>query len=36
MLQTLPIALQQGRAGNTFKKILKEMRKIIYSLSQSK
>ena len=34
MLQTLPIALPQGRAGNTFKKILKEMR--IYSLSQSK
>ena len=36
MLQRLPIALAQVKAGNNSKKSLNEIRKIIYSLYQSK
>ena len=32
MLQKLPIAFAQVKAGNTSGKLLKEIRKIIYSL----
>ena len=32
MLQRLPIALAQVKAGNTSENLLKEIRKIIYSL----
>ena len=36
MLQRLPIALAQLRAGNNSEKLLNEIRQIIYSLYQSK
>ena len=36
MLQTLPIVMTQVKAGNTFKKLLNEIRQFIYSLYQSK
>ena len=36
MLQRLPIALAQVKAGNNSKKILNEIRQIVYSLYQSK
>ena len=36
MLQRLPIALAQVKAGNTSKKLLNEIRQIIYSLYQAK
>ena len=36
MLQRLPIALAQVKAGNTSENLLKEIREIIYSLYQSK
>ena len=36
MLQRLPIALAQPKAGNTFEILLNEMRQIIYSLYQAK
>ena len=36
MSQRLPIALAQVKAGNTSKDVLNEIRKIIYSLYQSK
>ena len=36
MLQRLPIALMQVKAGNTSKKLLNEIRQIIYSLHQEK
>ena len=36
MLQILPVALTQVKAGNTFKNLLNEIRQIIYSLYQSK
>ena len=36
MLQQLPIALAQVKAGNNSKNLLNEIRKIIYSLYQSK
>ena len=36
MSQILPIALAQVKAGNTSKDVLNEIRKIIYSLYQSK
>ena len=32
MLQRLPIALAQEKAGNTFENLLNEIRQIIYSL----
>ena len=32
MLQRLPIALAQGKAGGTSKNLLNEIRRIIYSL----
>ena len=32
MLQRLPIALAQGKAGNTSENLLTEIRQIIYSL----
>ena len=32
MLQRLPIALAQVKAGNTFRNLLNEIRQIIYSL----
>ena len=35
MLQTLPIALAQVKAGNNSESLLNEIRKIIYSLYQS-
>ena len=36
MLQRLPIALAQVKAGNNSKSLLNEIRKIVYSLYQSK
>ena len=36
MLQRLPIALAQVKAGNNSKNLLNEVRQIIYSLHQSK
>ena len=36
MLQRLPIALAQVKVGNNSKKLLNEMRQIIYSLYQIK
>ena len=36
MLQRLPIALAQVKAGNNSESLLNEIRKIVYSLHQSK
>ena len=36
MLQGLPIALVELKAGNTFEELLNEIRQIIYSLYQVK
>ena len=36
MLQRLPIALEQVKAGNNSENLLNEIRQIIYSLYQSK
>ena len=36
MLQRLPIALAQVKAGNTFENLLNEIKKIIYSLHREK
>ena len=36
MLQRLPIALTQVKAGNNSESLLKEIRQIVYSLYQSK
>ena len=36
MLQRLPIALEQVKAGNNSENLLNEIRKIVYSLYQSK
>ena len=36
MLQSLPIALAQVKAGNNSKSLLSEIRQIVYSLYQSK
>ena len=36
MVQRLPIALEQVKAINTSKKVLNEIRQIIYSLYQAK
>ena len=36
MLQRLPIALAQVKAGNNSKRLLNEIRQIVYSLYQSK
>ena len=36
MLQRLPIALTQVKAGNSSESLLNEIRKIVYSLYQSK
>ena len=36
MLQRLPIALVQVKAGNNSENLLNEIRKIVYSLRQSK
>ena len=36
MLQRLPIALAQVEAGNNLESLLNEIRKIVYSLYQSK
>ena len=36
MLQRLPIALSQVKAGNNSQNLLKKIRQIIYSLYQSK
>ena len=36
MLQGLPIPLAQVKAGNTYEKLLNEVRQIIYSLYQTK
>ena len=36
MLQILPIALAQIKAGNNSKSLLNEIRQIVYSLCQSK
>ena len=36
MLQRLPIALAQIKAGNNFKSLLNEIRQIVYSLYQAK
>ena len=36
MFQRLPIALAQGKAGNTSENLLNEIRKILYSLYQAK
>ena len=36
MLQKLPIALVQVKAGNTSENLLNEMRQIIYSLYRAK
>ena len=36
MLQRLPIAIAQVKAGNKSEKLLNEIRKIIYSLYQAK
>ena len=35
MLQTLPIALAQIKAGNNSESLLNEIRRIVYSLFQS-
>ena len=36
MLQRLPIALAQIKAGNTSERFLNEIRQIVYSLHQAK
>ena len=36
MIQILPIALAQIKAGNNSKSLLNEIRQIVYSLHQSK
>ena len=36
MLQRLPVALAQVKAGNNSKNLLNEIRQIVYSLYQSK
>ena len=36
MLQSLPITLAQGKAGNTYEKLLTEVWQIIYSLYWSR
>ena len=36
MLQRLPIALAQVKSGNNSQNVLSEIRKIVYSLHQSK
>ena len=36
MLQRLPIALAQVKAGNNSESLLNEIRQIVYSLNQSK
>ena len=36
MLQRLPIALAQVKAGNNSENLLNEIRKVVYSLHQSK
>ena len=36
IIQGLPIALAQVRAGNNSKNLLNEIRQVVYSLSQSK
>ena len=36
MLQRLPIALAQVKAGNSSENVLNEIRKVVYSLYQSK
>ena len=36
MIQRLPIALAQVKAGNNSENLLNEIRKIVYSLYQSK
>ena len=36
MLQRLPIALEQVKAGNNSENLLNEIRQIVYSLYQSK
>ena len=36
MLQRLPIALAQVKAGNNSKSLLNEIRQVVYSLYQSK
>ena len=36
MLQRLPVALAQVKAGNNSEKLLNEIRQIIYSLYQAK
>ena len=36
MLQRLPIALAQVKAGNTSENLINEMRQVIYSLYQAK
>ena len=36
MLEILPIALAQVKAGNTSKNLLNEIRQLIYSLYQSR
>ena len=36
MLQRLPVALAQVKAGNNSESLLKKIRKIVYSLYQSK
>ena len=36
MLQRLPIALAQVKAGNTSKNVLNEIKQIIYSFYQAK
>ena len=36
MLQRLPIALVQVRAGNTFENLLNKIRQVIYSLYRTK
>ena len=36
MLQRLPVALAQVKAGNNSKNLLNEIRQVVYSLCQSK
>ena len=36
MIQRLPIALAQVKAGNNSERLLNEIKKIVYSLYQSK
>ena len=36
MLQRFPLALAQVKAGNTYEKLLNEIRQIIYSLHRAK